>query len=259
MKLKSVIFTLFSMLATQAFAGNVTYHFWEGKVNGQEVKMSCAIQDGIMTGEVFQIIEGMVSTYEVAGYERDGMYDVRVYTDGDATDVEYLFFMRGKVKGDKFVGIEETTGKKFKLSKFSDEYARPLNRLQGIYSSPYVEGKTYKFSGWDRGGMYVYENAMRVKGELTLWGSYDDDTFKLSIRRDSGSDHRGNDALVEASGLNLPENGDFIYTIPGCGYSFQVRFCDHFLIIRSLAGSPSGCFGSGASITGIYIMIPAKG
>jgi hypothetical protein len=65
---------------------------------------------------------------------------------------------------------------------------------------------------------------------------------------------------VGISGIHPDENtGSFNATLSGCDYRFSVRFHDHFLIIRPLSGSPSKCFGSGASIVGIYIMLPAKG
>lgn len=257
MKVKSIIIVFIMMLAIPVQAGKVSYYFWQGKIDNQPVKLACAIKDGVMTGELFENNDGMTIVYNVAGYETDGMYDIRVYDDGEG--IEFIYFLRAEVKGGKLVGVIQPSGKKFHLKKYTDKYANPIDREYGVYSSPYLEGKIFRFGGWDRGGMYQYENAMRVKGELTLWGNTKDHTFALSIRRDGGQDNKGNDALVDASGLYLPDHGDFDYTIYYCGYTFSVRFYDHFLVIRSVSGSPSGCFGSGAAITGVYIAVPAKG
>lgn len=257
MKAKGFVVMLMVMLALQVQAGKASYYFWQGKVGGLPVKLACAVKDGVMTGEMFSEVDGSTEVYNVAGYETDGMYDIRVYDDGEG--INYIYFLRAELKGSSLVGIVQPSGEKFRLRKYSDKYASPIDREPGVYSSPYLEGKVFRFEGWGRGGMYQYENPMRVKGELTLWGNTRDETFELSIRRDGGPDNKGNDALVDAAGLYLPDHGDFDYTIQYCGYTFSVRFYDHFLVIRSVSGSPSGCFGSGAAITGIYIAVPAKG
>ena len=259
MKVKNLFLLLLLSLTLQVQAGEVSYYFWAGKLDNHKVKLACAVKDGVMTGEMFKQIDGQDVTYNVAGMWTDGFFDIKVYGEGDGYGVDHVFFLRAKVKDNELKGILQPSGKKFTLKRYEDSYAHPINREPGIYSSPYLEGKTYSFSGWDRGGEYVYANAMRVQGKLTLWGNTEDDTFALSIFRDAGPDHQGNDAIVECQKLALPDNGNFDYTIPYCGYTFSVRFYDHFLIIRSMSGSPAGCFGSGAAITGIYIAIPAKG
>ena len=257
MKAKILMFLFGLLTAVQAHAGDVSYYFWQGKLEGRQVKMACAVKDDVMTGEMFETVDGTDRVYGVAGYKTDGMFDIKVYD--DAYGVNHLFFLRADIKGKDLAGIVQPSGKKFRLHKYSDKYARPIDREAGAYSSPYIEGKTYKFSGWDRGGEYVYENAMRVKGKLALWGHTENDFFTLSILRDAGPDQQGSDAIVDCANLYVPDNGDFEYTIPYCGYTFSVKFYDHFLIVRPVSGSSSGCFGSGAAITGIYIAIPAKG
>ena len=257
MKAKCFILLFVTTLSLQLFAGDMEYYFWKGKINGSDVKLACAVKDGVMTGEMFEDNVEYEAIYNVAGYETDGMYDIRIYNDNDG--VNFMYFMRCEIKGGDLIGITQPNGNKVKMKKFKDKYARPINREPGMYSSPYIEGKNFRMEGWDRGGRYLYENPMHVKGELTLWGNMNDDSYTLSIRRDSGPYNGGNDALVDASGLFLPDNGNFEYTIPYCGYTFSVKFYDHFLVIRSLFGPPSGCFGSGAAITGIYILEPAKG
>ena len=70
----------------------------------------------------------------------------------------------------------------------------------------------------------------------------------------------GNDALVGVSGIHPDENtGDFNAACCEGSYHFSVTFHDHFLIIRQLSAQPAKCFGSGAGIVGIYILMPAKG
>lgn len=257
MRQRTFVFMMLLMLALQASAGNVSYYFWQGKLGGSGVKLACAVKDGVMTGELFADTEYERIVCNVAGYKSDGMYDIRIYDDSEG--VNFVYFLRAEIKGDNLVGIIQPSGTKFQLKKFTDKYAMSISREPGAYSSPYLEGKCFRFQGWDRGGEYLYENAMGVKGELTLWGNMNDDSFTLSIRRDGGPNYGGNDALVGADALYLPDHGYFEHSIPYCGYTFGVSFYDHFLVIRTISGNPSGCFGSGAAITGIYIMVPAKG
>lgn len=259
MRLKTFVMMFFALFMLQATAVGANYYFWQGKLGGNNVKWACAVEDGIMTGEMFLADEGN-AVYEVAGYEQDGMFDIRVYSmEGGEKGIYMVYFLRAQVKGGELVGVDQQSAQKFRLRKYQDKYAYAIDGSNAEYSSPYIEGKTYLFHGWDRGGEYLYENASGVKGELTLWANFSDDSYNLSIRRDSGAYGAGNDALVEAPVIYPSVEGDFTYTIPGCGYTFSVKFYDHFLVIRSVTGSPKGCFGSGAAITGIYIMVPAKG
>ena len=260
MRLKTFMMMILAMFMMQLTVAGANYYFWQGKLDNNSVKMACAVEDGVMTGEMFVPFEGTEQVYEVAGYEQGGMFDIRVYsTEGGEKGIYVVYFLRAQLKGGELVGIDQQGGKKFRLHKYQDKFAHPINASNAEYSSPYVEGKTYQLHGWDRGGEYLYENAMGVKGELTLWANMEDESYNLSIRRDSGAYGSGSDALVEARVVYPSEEGDFDYTIPSCDYSFSVKFYDHFLVIRSLAGSPKKCFGSGAAITGIYILVPAKG
>jgi hypothetical protein len=260
MKAKNLFILLLFCLAMQVQAGEVSYYFWQGKLSRNKVRLACAVQDGVMTGEMFEQVDGAQRNYSVAGLWSDGMFDIKVYAEGDGYGVDYAYFLRAKVKDNELKGILQPSGKSFSLKKFSDPYARRIDREPGAYSSPYIEDKVYRFSGWDHGGEYVYQNAAGVTGKLELWGNTDGtDTFRLSILRHADGNGRGSDAIVDASHVKLPRYGDFEYTIPYCSYTFKVTFYDHFLVVRTLAGNAAQCFGSGAAITGIYVLIPAKG
>ena len=259
MKKRRILFIICLLMALTVKADEVSYYFWKGKIDGNEVKMACAVKDDVMTGELFQNIEGGTYVYNVAGMKTGNMFDIKVYHDVEG-NIIHTYFIRAEIKNGNLVGITQNEEKKFTLKKYSDPYAYPIDAQQGLYSSPYVEGKVFHFKEWGHGGEYLYTNHMGVSGELTLWYKPETESFTLSIRRDSEANGAGNDALVDISGIHPDENtGSFNATLSGCDYRFSVRFHDHFLIIRPLSGSPSKCFGSGASIVGIYIMLPAKG
>ncbi len=239
----------------------INYYFWQGKLEGHQVKMSCAVSGDVLTGEMYETVDGEQRTYNVAGALIDGMFDIKVYAYVDDTEfgIEHIFFLRAKIQGGKLKGIVQTSGKKFTLKTFDDPYALPLNREAGVYSSPYVEGKTFALHGWDGGGSYYYENARHVEGEMTLFFDPDRESFNLNIRRDAEARGAGSDALVSVGGIKPNQVGDFDAIIRSCGYSFTVSSHDHFIVIRTLAGKASQCFGGGSGIVGIYIQVPAKG
>jgi len=216
-------------MALYVSADETSYYFWKGKLGNTEVKMACAVKDDIMTGEIFQNIDGETVVCNVAGLKNGNLFDIKAYREIEGEGIVHIYFLRAEIKN-------------------------------GAYNSPYIEGKTFNFSGWDHGGEYIYENHMGVKGELTLWYKPDNESFTLSIRRDSEGYGAGNDALVGINGITPDqETGNFVTALQDCNYRFSVRFYDHFLVIRQLSGSPAKCFGSGAGIVGIYIMVPAKG
>lgn len=260
MKHRSIMTILCLLIAVCAMAGETSYYFWKGKLNDVEVKMACAVNDDIMTGEIFQNIDGETIVCNVAGMKNGNLFDIKAYREVEGEGIVHIYFLRAEIKNGELVGITQNNGQKFKLKKYSDPYAYSLDQGSDSYNSPYIEGKTFSFKGWDHGGEYLYANHMDVKGELTLWYKPSDEAFTLSIRRDSEANGGGNDALVGIRGIKPDENtGNFIANIPGCDYRFSVKFYDHFLVIRQLSGSPSKCFGSGAGIVGIYIQVPAKG
>lgn len=257
---KSILFIICLLMAVAVKADEVSYYFWKGELNDTEVKMACAVKDDIMTGEIFQNIDGETVVCNVAGMKNGNMFDIKAYREIEGEGIVHIYFLRAEIKNGDLTGITQNDGKKFKLKKYSDSYAYSINQQPGIYSSPYIEGKTFSFSGWDHGGEYLYQNHMDVRGELTLYYKPDYQSFTLSIRRDSEANGYGNDALVGINGITPDENtGNFNTKLPGCDYRFSVKFYDHFLVIRPISGSPSKCFGSGAGIVGIYIMVPAKG
>lgn len=259
MKQRSIFFTLFLFIAACTQAAGISYHFWKGKINGVEVKMACAVNDEVMTGEIFQYIDGEGIICNVAGAKNGSMYDIKAYREIEGEGIVFTHFLRAEIKKGELIGITQNDGKKFKLKEYHDPYAGSLDRQWGIYNSPYVEGKTFNLSGWNNGGEYLYANHMDVHGELTMWYKPDQEAFTLSIRRDSEANGGGNDALIDLSGIKPAEDGSFDATLLDCGYHFSVKFYDHFLVIRQLMGTPSKCFGSGAGIVGIYVEVPAKG
>ena len=260
MKQRFIMSILCLLMALYVSADETSYYFWKGKLGNTEVKMACAVKDDIMTGEIFQNIDGETVVCNVAGLKNGNLFDIKAYREIEGEGIVHIYFLRAEIKNGELVGITQNNGNKFKLKKFSDHYAYPIDQQNGAYNSPYIEGKTFNFSGWDHGGEYIYENHMGVKGELTLWYKPDNESFTLSIRRDSEGYGAGNDALVGINGI-MPnqETGNFVTALQDCNYRFSVRFYDHFLVIRQLSGSPAKCFGSGAGIVGIYIMVPAKG
>ena len=52
MKAKILMFLFGLLTAVQAHAGDVSYYFWQGKMEGRQVKMACAVKDDVMTGEL---------------------------------------------------------------------------------------------------------------------------------------------------------------------------------------------------------------
>ena len=54
MKAKCFILLFVTTLSLQLFAGDMEYYFWKGKINGSDVKLACAVKDGVMTGEMFE-------------------------------------------------------------------------------------------------------------------------------------------------------------------------------------------------------------
>ena len=260
MKQRCIMFFICLLMAVCAKAGEMSYHFWKGKLNGTEVKMACAVSNDVMTGEIFQNIDGETVVCNVAGVKNGNFFDIKAYREIDGEGIVHIYFLRAEIKNVEVTGITQNDGAKFKLKKYSDPYAYAIDQQEGIYSSPYIEGKTYSFNTWDHGGEYLYSNHMDVKGELTLWYKPDNKSFTLSIRRDSEANGGGNDALVSIPGITPNEiTGSFVTRLPGCDYRISVTFHDHFLIVKQLSGSPSKCFGSGAGIVGIYIQVPAKG
>lgn len=260
MRHRSIILILCLLMAITASAGEVSYYFWKGKLDNTEVKMACAVKDGVMTGEIFQYIDGNTIVCNVAGAKNGNLFDIKAYREIGEEGITHIYFLRAEIKNGDLVGITQNDGKKFKLKKYSDPYAYPINRQSDIYSSPYLEGKTFSLKGWEHGGMYLYQNHMGVRGELELWYKPDTESFTLTIRRDSEAYGGGNDALVGVSGIHPDENtGDFNAACCEGSYHFSVTFHDHFLIIRQLSAQPAKCFGSGAGIVGIYILMPAKG
>ena len=260
MKKRSILFIICLLMTIAVKADEVSYYFWKGEIDGDEVKMACAVKDDIMTGEIFQNIDGETLVCNVAGMKNGNMFDIKAYREVDGEGIVHIYFLRAEIKNGILTGITQNNGEKFKLKKCTDPYAYAIDQQPGAYSSPYIEGKVLNFSGWDRGGEYIYKNHMDVNGELSLWYKPEFQAFTLSIRRDSEANGGGNDALVSINGITPDDTtGNFNAKLPGCDYRFSVKFYDHFLVIRQISGSPSKCFGSGAGIVGIYIALPAKG
>ena len=55
MKAKCFILLFVTTLSLQLFAGDMEYYFWKGKINGSDVKLACAVKDGVMTGEMLNM------------------------------------------------------------------------------------------------------------------------------------------------------------------------------------------------------------
>ena len=106
MKQRNFLFIICLLMALTVKADEVSYYFWKGKIDGNEVKMACAVKDDVMTGELFQNIEGGTYVYNVAGMKTGNMFDIKVYHDVEG-NIIHTYFIRAEIKNGHLVGISD--------------------------------------------------------------------------------------------------------------------------------------------------------
>ena len=146
MKQRNFLFIICLLMALTVKADEVSYYFWKGKIDGNEVKMACAVKDDVMTGELFQNIEGGTYVYNVAGMKTGNMFDIKVYHDVEG-NIIHTYFIRAAPSGRQPRRYYAERREKVHSQEIFRPLCLPYRRAARLIQQPVRRGKGVPLQG----------------------------------------------------------------------------------------------------------------
>ncbi|MCH4155229.1 MAG: YARHG domain-containing protein [Muribaculaceae bacterium] len=206
---------------------------WKGNIAQKTAKISLTAKDGIVKGE---LIKGKVTSRIVGAVKDGGM--ILCYLFGPTGKISEFF--NGSIKKGKFEGYDHVGAKELNFT---------LN--------PVAATKTYALApkaGKSVTGTYKYDYpGDEGSGTVKITKGSKPSTISFSA---SCVGHSPSYNMADAAGYGKLEGNAMTYRLKDtdceCDCNLKFTFCDGFLAIKTVSGSPGSYFGANMNIDGIY-------